>query len=172
MHRLRDDLKRFCQETRLPVVFTDLEPFDRESEYPDNTAFIGYDTGELGELAGRWLARQLQGKNRPHVLIIASHEHYARQQRCEQALRAAVPNVTIQTNDQCEFKRSRANQAVRVQEATALIDTADSPLRATVVQDTDRLAGGAIDILEKLHRRRNVPKRTILQAKIYETNVT
>jgi hypothetical protein len=59
-----------------------------------------------------------------------------------------------------------------VLEATALIDTADSPLRATIVQDTDRLAGVAIDILEKMHRGRNIPKRTILHAKIHETNVT
>jgi ribose transport system substrate-binding protein len=55
-----------------------------------------------------------------------------------------------------------------VQEAKALIDTAQSPLRATVVQDTHRLLGGVVDLLEKMHRGRPVPKRTILPAEIYE----
>ena len=59
VHRLRDDLTVFCRKSRLPVVFTDLEPFDDESDYPNNSAYIGYDTGELGELAGKWLAKRL-----------------------------------------------------------------------------------------------------------------
>jgi ribose transport system substrate-binding protein len=215
VHRLRDDLIMFCRKSRLPVVFTDIEPFDKAEEYPENTAYIGYDTGELGELAGRWLAKNLQGKDRPHVLMIASREHSARQQRCEQALRSALPDVRITTNDGCAFIRSRAYDAVRahirqldpvqrldaifcsndemalgavdalsspsptteatlvvgidgVLEAKAQIDTAQSPLRATVVQDTHRLAGGVVDLLDKMHRGRPVPKRTILPAEIYE----
>lgn len=79
VHRARSDLDMFCQRSRLPVVFTDIEPFDQESEYPRNSAFVGYDTGALGELAGKWLVRRLQHKERPHVLIIASREHPARQ---------------------------------------------------------------------------------------------
>jgi ribose transport system substrate-binding protein len=63
VHRLRDDLASFCRESRLPVVFTDVEPFDQESEYPDNSAFIGYDTGEIGELAGKWLVTCLCGRH-------------------------------------------------------------------------------------------------------------
>jgi ribose transport system substrate-binding protein len=43
-----------------------------------------------------------------------------------------------------------------------------SPLRATVVQDTHRLAGSAVNLLQKMHRGRPVPKRTILSAEIYE----
>jgi ribose transport system substrate-binding protein len=219
MHRLREDLTTFCRRSRLPVVFTDVEPFDNESEYPENTAFVGYDTGELGELAGRWLAKHLQGQDSPHVLIIASHEHNARQQRCEQTLRSALPDITITIDDECEFKRSSSYKAVRahlrqlrphqrldaifctndemalgavdalsppapatqatvvvgvdgVLEATALIDTADNPLRATIVQDIDRLAGAAVDILEKMHRGRTIPKRTILQARIHEAGPT
>ena len=215
-HRLRDDLIMFCRNSRLPVVFTDIEPFDKVEEYPDNTAYIGYNTSELGELAGRWLVKNLRGMDRPHVLIIASREHCARQQRCEQVLSSALPDVRITTNDECEFIRSRAYNAVRthirqldpgqhldaifctndemalgavdalsslsspasratlvigidgVLEAKELIDTPQSPLRATVVQDTHRLAGSVVDLLEKMHRRRPVPKRTILPAEIYE----
>lgn len=56
-----------------------------------------------------------------------------------------------------------------VQEAKALIDTAQSPLRATVVQDSHRLACAAVDLLEKMQRNRPVPKRTILSCEIYES---
>jgi ribose transport system substrate-binding protein len=216
VHRLRDDLIMFCRKSRLPVVFTDIEPF-AEGDYPENAAYIGYDTGELGELAGRWLTRKLQGKDHPQVLIIASREHSDRQQRCQQALLSALPDVNITTNDGCAFERSRAYDAVRahirqlapgqrldaifctndemalgavdalvpspssitqaslvigvdgVLEAKALIDTGQSPLRATVVQDTHRLACGVVDLLEKMHGGHPVPKRTILPAEIYET---
>jgi ribose transport system substrate-binding protein len=216
VHRLREDLIMFCRNSRLPVVFTDIEPFDKAAEYPENTAYIGYDTGKLGELAGLWLAKNLLGKDRPHVLIVASTEHEARQRRCEQALRSALSDVKITTDESGAFMRSRAYHAVRahirqlnpgqrldaifctndemalgavdalaspspatqttlvvgidgVLEAKALIDTVESPLRATVVQDTQRLAGSVVDLLEKMHHGRPVPKRTILPAEIYET---
>ncbi|WHT16452.1 substrate-binding domain-containing protein [Crossiella sp. CA-258035] len=215
VHRLRDDLTRFCQKSRLPIVFTDLEPFENESEYPDNSAFIGYDTGELGDLAGKWLAKRLRGKKRPRVLIIASREHRSRQERCAQVLRRELDGVAITVEDRCDFVRSRAYDAVHshvrqlesrqclnaifctndemalgavdalsatlpathntvvvgvdgVLEAKALINTANSPLRATVVQDTHRLAVSVANLLVKMHRGRPVPKRTILNAEVYE----
>lgn len=211
VHRLGDDLTMFCQRSGLPVVFTDVEPFDKESEYPENSAFIGYDTGEIGELAGKWLVKRLRGRKRPHVLIVASREHAHRQRRCEQVLRSELPDVVITTDDRCAFSRSRAYDAVRahirqldpgqcldaifctndemalgavdalspatqatlvvgvdgVLEAKALIDTAGSPLCATVVQDTHRLAVGVVDLLVKMHHGRPVPKRTLLSAEIY-----
>jgi len=214
--RLRDDLAAFCRDVRLPVVFSDLEPFPGESEYPPRTAFIGYDTGDLGELAGNWLVSRLRGKTAPYVLIVASREHDSRQQRCEKALRAALPDVDVTVVDHCEFMRSRAYHAVRahvrqlpeggcldaifatndemalgaadallatpstatretvvvgidgVLEARTLIDTGGSPLRATVVQDTHRLAVGAVDLLVKMHGGHAVPRRTILAAELYE----
>jgi ribose transport system substrate-binding protein len=213
VHRLRDDLIMFCRNFRLPIVFTDVEPFDNAEEYLENTAYVGYDTGQLGELAGRWLATKLHGRDRPQVLIIASREHRLRQQRCAQILRSALPDVSISIDDGCAFIRSRAYAAVRahirklgpekrldaifctndemalgavdalpsptteaplivgidgVREAIDLIDTMRSPLRATVVQDTHRLAGSAVNLLQKMHRGRPVPKRTILSAEIYE----
>jgi ribose transport system substrate-binding protein len=210
--RLRNDLITFCRKSRLPVVFTDIEPFDRADEYPENSAYVGYDTGELGELAGQWLVRQLRHTDHPHILIIASCEHNARQQRCEKVLRAARPDVSITTNDQCAFIRSRAYGAVRshirdldpgqrldaifctndemalgavdalspttqatvvigvdgIVEARTLIDSGQSPLRATVVQDADRLTGNVVDLLLKMRRGDKVKKRTILPGEIYE----
>ncbi|MET8998708.1 sugar ABC transporter substrate-binding protein [Amycolatopsis sp. NPDC004169] len=213
--RLRDDLTRFCRELRLPVVFTDIEPFPAESDYPDNSAFVGYDTGELGELAGQWLVRQLHGKKSPQVLIVASCEHSDRQRRCEKALRSTLPDVRITIDEQGDFMRSRAYTATRnhlrhleprqhldaifctndemalgavdalsasrsaataatlvigidgVLEAKALIDSGSSPFRATVVQDTHRLAVATVDLLVKMHRGHTVPTRTILNAEVY-----
>ena len=82
MDLLRRDLTEFCRETKLPVVFTDLEPFEQPDDYPENAAFVGYDTGELGKQAGDWLVRQLRSVDHPRVLIIASEDHSARQERC------------------------------------------------------------------------------------------
>jgi ABC-type sugar transport system substrate-binding protein len=215
MNRLREDLVAFCRNTRLPVVFTDLEPFDRPEDYPANTAFVGYDTGELGELAGQWLVRHLRDVDDPHVLIIASEDHKARQQRCEQALRAARSDVRITVKDRCAFSRTRAYDAVRahvrdldagehldavfctsdemalgtvdaltptssatrttavigidgILEAKALIDSGQSPLRATVVQDAHRLANSVVDVLLKMHQGRTVRRPEALVAEVYE----
>ncbi|GAB3882134.1 sugar ABC transporter substrate-binding protein [Kibdelosporangium lantanae] len=213
--RLRDDLVLFCEKSRLPVVFTDIEPFEKEADYPANSTFIGYDTGQLGELAGTWIANRLRGHPRPYVLIIASREHNSRQERCERVLRRELGDVRIVVDDRCGFMRSRAYDAVRahirqlrpteclsaifctndemalgavdaltpctpatkdtfvvgvdgVQEARALIDDVNSPLRATVVQDTHRLAVGVVDQLAKMRRGHPVPRRTMLDAEIYE----
>jgi ribose transport system substrate-binding protein len=221
VHRTNADLKEFCRNSGLPVVFTDVEPFDNEEEYPENTAYIGYDTGQLGEEAGGWLAENLRDRERPHVLIIASTEHSARQRRCEKVLRDEFTDVSITTEEWCAFDRLRARDAVQAhihklnpgqrldaifctndemalgavdalsssslsspeslatqntmvvgidgtQEAKTLIDTPGSPLRATVVQDTHRLAGYVVDGLQKMHRGGPVPKRTILSARIHE----
>ena len=48
-----------------------------------------------------------------------------------------------------------------------LIGTAGSPLRATVVQDSHRLAGCIVDVLEKVHRGDQVGRRRVLDAEIY-----
>jgi ribose transport system substrate-binding protein len=212
--RLRDDLITFCRRSRLPVVFTDIEPFGTADDYPENTVYVGYDTGQLGEEAGKWLVRQLRSTDNPHILIIASCEHDARQRRCEEVLRATWPDMNIKTNDKCAFIRSLAYDAVLshirdldpgqrldaifctndemalgavdalssptpatkatlvigvdgIVEARARIDSGQSPLRATVVQDTDKLTGNVVDLLLKMRRGHPVDKRTILRGEIY-----
>jgi ribose transport system substrate-binding protein len=213
--RQRGDLGAFCRKVRLPVVFTDIEPFAEESAYPENAAFVGYDTGALGELAGRWLVRRLRGNAHPRVLVIASREHRARQQRCAEALRLGLPDVSITVDDSAGFVRSRAVRAVRaylrdldpgqrldaifctndemalgavdalaagspatastvvvgidgVREAKVLIDTVDSPLRATVEQDDHKMAACVVDVLEKMRRGEQVASRHFLEAEVYE----
>jgi ABC-type sugar transport system substrate-binding protein len=143
VHRLRDDLTMFCRKSRLPVVFTDLEPFDKESDYPENSAYIGYDTGELGELAGKWLAQRLKGKKRPRVLIIASREHHSRQDRCEKVLRDELTDVVITVDDRCGFVRSRAYDSVCFH-----IRALDSRQCLSAIFCTnDEMALGAVDAL-------------------------
>ncbi|GAB1510316.1 sugar ABC transporter substrate-binding protein [Actinophytocola sp. KF-1] len=108
---LRDDLAMFCRKSRLPVVFTDLEPFP-EDEYPENSVYVGYDTAELGRQAGWWLVNHLRGFRRPRVLIIASREHASRQEECARILRAELKGVEVVIDDTCDFMRSRARDAV------------------------------------------------------------
>ncbi|WP_158854855.1 sugar ABC transporter substrate-binding protein [Saccharothrix deserti] len=214
--RSRPDLVEFCTELALPVVFTDMEPFEDESEYPANTAFVGYRGGDLGEEAGRWLVGHLRrrGVRRPHVLIVASHEHPDRQNRCADLLRAGFGGISITIDDTCDFRRSRAYDAVQAHirssgtpldavfctsddmalgavdairantsqhtsdtvvvgvdgnpEARSLIAAAVSPLRATVVQDSHRLAECAVEVLQKMLERRHTAKRTILKPEVFQ----
>ena len=58
-----------------------------------------------------------------------------------------------------------------VLEARALIDSADSPLRATVVQDDQRMAVCIVDVLEKMRRGEAVPVRHFLEAEVYESRL-
>ncbi|OLZ51125.1 hypothetical protein BS329_17955 [Amycolatopsis coloradensis] len=220
VHRLRPDLIEFCSDLTLPVVFTDIEPFDDEDHYPGNAAFVGYLSSDLGTLAGRWLVTHLRknDRQRPHVLIVASRQHQARQSHCAAVLQADLPGVSITIDETCAFHRARAYEAVLshtrlltsrhgrldavfctndemalgavdalrtinspvttdtvvigvdgTTEARTLIDAGTSPLRATVVQDSHRLAESVVDVLEKMHKRRKKTKRTILDPEVYET---
>lgn len=219
LKRLRPHLVEFCTELALPVVFTDMDPFDEESEYPANTAFVGYLSSDLGTEAGRWLVEQLRrrGVQRPHVLILASHEHTDRQNYCAERLRAGLDAVSVTIDDTCDFSRSRAYNVVQahIRSASALparldavfctsddmalgvvdalrenaslnttdtivigvdgipetlnmIATGAGPLRATVVQDSHRLAESAVEVLQRMVDGRTTRKRTILKPRVYE----
>jgi ribose transport system substrate-binding protein len=52
-------------------------------------------------------------------------------------------------------------------EAKALIDQGTSPLRATVIQDVNRLAESTVLALEAMHKGKNVPKRTYLKGQLH-----
>ncbi|QFZ24327.1 sugar ABC transporter substrate-binding protein [Saccharothrix syringae] len=219
VHRMQADLVEFCAELGLPVVFTDIEPFDDVDRYPDNAAFVGYLSHEIGALAGRWLVSRLQrwGVARPHVLVVASREHADRQARCAEVVRETWPDARLVIQDDCAFSRSRAYDAVLAEvrrvaargdrldavfctndemalgavdalrvanspatgeavvigvdgvlEARALIDAGTSPLRATVVQDSHRLAESAAHVLERMCKGRAVARRTVLEPEVHE----
>ncbi|MGW4114063.1 sugar ABC transporter substrate-binding protein [Actinosynnema sp. NPDC004786] len=146
LHRMRPLLVEFCAELALPVVFTDVEPFDDESEYPANTAFVGYVSADLGVEAGHWLVDHLRrrGVRRPHVLIVASREHAERQDSCADVLRRGLGNVSIDIDDTCAFSRSRAYDAVQAHIRSQAART--SRLDA-VFCTNDEMALGAVDAL-------------------------
>ncbi|MGM1058953.1 sugar ABC transporter substrate-binding protein [Saccharothrix sp. Mg75] len=221
VHRLRPELVEFCADFAAPVVFVDIEPFDDETDYPPDTAFVGYLPTDIGVLAGQWLANHLTRHDvrHPHVLIVAGPEQVDRQRCCEEVLRDRVDGVSVVVDDGCAFQRSRARETVQAHvreldarggrldavfctddemalgavdalrgihspatadtvvigvdgapEVLALIDSGTGPLRATVVQDSRRLAESAIHVLERMRRGRAVPKRTALRPEIHQTN--
>ncbi|MFD5095662.1 sugar ABC transporter substrate-binding protein [Amycolatopsis thailandensis] len=146
VHRLRPDLVEFCSELALPVVFTDIEPFDDEADYPANTTFVGYLSRDLGNLAGRWLVTHFRqrGTRRPHVLIVASQQHPARQDHCASVLRTELTDVSITIDDSCAFQRPRAYDAV--QSHIRLLAAKQGHLDA-VFCTNDEMALGAVDAL-------------------------
>jgi ABC-type sugar transport system substrate-binding protein len=100
--------------------------------------------------------------------------------RCLRELRGEgrVPTVIFCTNDEMAlgavdallFEGSATPIVVGVDgtpEATALIDTGQSPLRATVVQDAYLVSETAVDLLERLLKGEHVAIRTLLQGKLY-----
>jgi ribose transport system substrate-binding protein len=144
--RLRKDLVDFCAKSSLPVVFADVEPFDDERDYPANSVFVGYRSGDLGALAGIWLVQYLidTGRTRFRVLIIGSREHPGRQQQCAQILRASSLDIVIATDDTCAFVRSRAEHSVRAH--LHQLHQKNERLDA-VFCTNDEMALGAVDAL-------------------------
>jgi ribose transport system substrate-binding protein len=61
--RMQSDLVDFCKKIAAPVVFLDVEPFESESRYPANAAFVGYSAAEIGEAAAGWGCRALTLQN-------------------------------------------------------------------------------------------------------------
>ncbi|RKT75023.1 ribose transport system substrate-binding protein [Saccharothrix variisporea] len=145
VRRMRQDLVEFCDELAIPVVFTDLDPFEDEDRYPENAAFVGYLSADIGTLAGQWLAARLRAaQGRPHVLIVAGQEHQDRQMRCAHVLRDSIPDVEITINDSCAFHRTKAYEAV--QSHVRMLDRTNGRLDA-VFCTNDEMALGAVEAL-------------------------
>jgi ribose transport system substrate-binding protein len=215
---IRHDLVKFCTKLGKPVVMMDVEPFDDERDYPDSTAFVGYDSAGIGERAAGWVVDYLVTNNQsePTVLVVGSRSQTARQKRFIEALSANAPDVRLILDEDGDFARMRGSTVVRrylqrlrlegrkltvifctndelalgavdalysdgpesadkiavvgvdgTPEATALIDTGHSPLRATVVQDSYRISELAADLFERLLKGESVPRRTLLTAQLY-----
>lgn len=143
VRELHDDLLEFCRKSRLPVVFTDLEPF-AAAEYPENSVYVGYDTRQLGELAGEWLAKHLRGVRRPRVLIVASREHRGRQEECKRVLERELKDVQVIVDDTCAFSRALSYDSVM--NHVAKLESRRQCLHAIFCID-DEMALGAVDAL-------------------------
>jgi ribose transport system substrate-binding protein len=214
--RMQSDLVDFCKKIAAPVVFLDVEPFDSESHYPANTAFVGYSAAEIGEAAAGWVAELLLRKKTscPIVLVISGDSQHRRQQRFKEQLNAKLSPIKV-IEDSGGFDRLRARDVTRKQlksawldgqqlevvfctndemalgsvdallygdpttasetvvvgvdgtpQARALIEAGPSPLRATVVQDSYKVAETGVDLLERMIRKDQVPIRTLLPSEI------
>ncbi|PPK68387.1 substrate-binding domain-containing protein [Actinokineospora auranticolor] len=213
--RVRRELADFCPSVRVPVVFLDVEPFAREAEYPPGTGFVGYRAGDIGAVAGDWLAGWFRraGTREPVVQVLASREHADRQRRFAEVLREALPGARVAIDDTCAFDRVRAMDAIHdllhdrppghaarpdalfctndemalgaadalrgngaaipilgvdgLADVLTALDRGDSPLRATVVQDTRALAANATDLLHRMHTEDPSPRLCFLEPRIH-----
>jgi ribose transport system substrate-binding protein len=108
---IRKEITDLCSKISYPVIFADVRPVESESDYPANTAFVGYDARRIGELAAGRVAKHLREirKERPIVKVICSATSQTRRQDafCEE-LRALVPNVNLEVKRAGEFRRSNA----------------------------------------------------------------
>lgn len=112
----QENLVRFCEHVPFPVIFVDVEPFEREEQYPPRTAFVGYDARKIGSLAADWLVGYLRRQHvkRPRVLVITGDAHAERQLEFCRSLRAEMHDVKI-VEDSADFDRLRAREVARMQ---------------------------------------------------------
>ncbi|CCH31255.1 sugar ABC transporter substrate-binding protein [Actinosynnema sp. NPDC047251] len=98
---------------------------------------------------------------------------------CAHLCAEPVPDAVFCTNDEMALAAVDALRTAGspdtvvvgvdgVPEARDLIDSGTSPLRATVVQDSHRLAQCAVHILERMHDGRETPRRVILDPEIHQ----
>jgi ribose transport system substrate-binding protein len=213
---MQRDLVDFCKKVAVPVVFLDVEPFDNESHYPANTAFVGYSAAEIGEAAAGWVIEYLLGRQTPcpTVLVIGGDSQHRRQQQFKEHLIAKLSPVQV-VEDNAGFVRLRARDVTRKQlkharlngqqldvifctndemalgtvdallfddpataaetvvigvdgtpQARALIGDGPCPLRATVSQDSCKVAETGVDLLDRMIRKNQVPTRTLLPSDV------
>jgi ABC-type sugar transport system substrate-binding protein len=210
------DLARFCENAGMPVVFIDAEVFDSENAYPPGTAFVGCDDGQLGGVAGRWVAGYLRRAHikRPTVLVVNGGHYPQREHMFQKVLESEIPDVQLigacgkfDRVQACEVARAHLRRldtdgrkvhavfctndemALGVSDALlfsgipwardtvvagvdgtpdarALIEAEPSPLRATVVQDSYKVAEAAVGSMERMIRKQPVRIRTCVAAEI------
>ena len=109
--RLTREITELCDKLSYPVVFADVRPFESESEYPPNAAFVGYDANKIGEMAARRVAKHLKeiAKENPVVKVICSATSQTKRQDafCEELTRL-IPRADIEVKREGEFRRSKA----------------------------------------------------------------
>ncbi|HJR07020.1 MAG TPA: substrate-binding domain-containing protein [Pyrinomonadaceae bacterium] len=109
--RIAGELTELCNKLSYPVVFADVPPFDSESDYPANTAFVGYDAKMIGECAARRVARHLREikKENPVVKVICSATSQTGRQGafCKELVKQ-IPGVDIEVKREGAFKRYKA----------------------------------------------------------------
>jgi ribose transport system substrate-binding protein len=127
-----------------------------EKKYP-KARLIVHDNGEFARMRARRVVqdclRNLPDEGRKPTVIFCASDELAL---------GAVDGLLA-----CGLTSATVVGVDGTSEAKALIDTRQSPLCATVVQDSYRVSETAVDLLERMIKGESVPLRTLLQAEIY-----
>jgi ribose transport system substrate-binding protein len=143
---IRTELAKFCGRVRFPVIFTDVEPFESESDYPKNSAYVGYAATTIGEVAGKYVLHFLQAKSWATltVLVIGSRAQRGRQHRFVEVVSTATVDVHTVVDDDGEFDRLRSREVTRRQ--LVIARSLHAPFNV-IFCTNDEMALGAVDTL-------------------------
>jgi ribose transport system substrate-binding protein len=135
-----------CATTPYPIIFVDVEPFARDTDYPTNTAFVGCSDKEIGEKAGRYVARIIDRRspNPPTVLVVAANTQLNRQRQFVRVLANTHPQATVIVDEDGLFARDRARDIVR--RRLAELSRQNRPVDV-IFCTSDEMALGALDAL-------------------------
>lgn len=128
VHANIDDLynvkgyEEFINGFKKPIVFLDTSTSGTRNEFPSNIAFIGYDNGEIGDIAAQRIGKILlylktkftQLENNPlRILVIASQEHIQRQDRFKKRIEEIFvtrDNIIVIIDNEGAFKKIDAHR--------------------------------------------------------------
>jgi ABC-type sugar transport system substrate-binding protein len=144
---IHPDLARFCDKAGMPVVFVDAEPFEAEEDPAPCRP------------GPEW---------RP---IFAARAELDAADRRLHAVFCTNDEMALGATDALLFAGIPWTDTVvagvdGTPDARALIEAAPSPLRATVVQDSYKVAEAATALMERMLRNEPVPKRTSVPTEI------
>lgn len=111
------ELNKFINNFKKPVLFIDAPPPFQEKEFPDNSAFVGYNNFEGGKLAAKAMCYELNKLNNSNfkVLIIASKVVSERQKGFEEHMNEIMQKQLsdIECIDDGRFRREDGAQIYR-----------------------------------------------------------
>lgn len=103
------ELKKFIDDFKKPILFIDAPPPFKDVEFPNNSAFIGYNSFEGGKLAAKAMSYELNKFDMPNfnVLIIASKVVSQRQFGFEEHLKEIMKSKLgeLECFDDGQFRR-------------------------------------------------------------------
>lgn len=146
----RDDLARFVEEFRKPVVFLDTEPPWSEEDYPETAAFVGFDGCLGGRLAAQAVVAELERKaiSSPKILVVAGPYQERRQECFEEHVKTAMPSAQVTVDRNGEFLRAAAREVAR--QHLEMAGASNRPYDA-IFCTNDAMALGVLDALSEMH---------------------
>ncbi len=152
-----EEIKRFLTAFAKPVVFLDAAPFERETNYPPATAFVGFDDEAGGRKAAEALLNATAPASAtPRILVIGGNLKRGRQSAFRSQATTAFPGAVVTVNEDGRFLREEARRiAEHYFEACN-----DQKYYDGVFCTNDEMALGVLDALPTLPQR--VPKQPLV----------